>query len=171
MSGATIEAVLDFPDGLSPTGWPSALLLVTLLATCAVIVSVDIRERIIPDACNLLVAVLGLAFAAPGGTPAIAAALVHGVATFALFWLFRAAYRRLRGHHGLGLGDVKFLGAAATWTGFGGVPPLVVVACGAALAMLAVGHARGRTVSARHAIPFGPFLVIGLVGVLAVRLL
>ena len=165
------DALLVFPEGPLPPGWPSAALVAALLVTAAVIAVIDARERIIPDICNGIVAGLGLAAAALAGLDVAIAAALHGIAAFALFWLFRAAYRRFRGHHGLGLGDVKFLGAAGTWTGLGGVPPMILIACAAAIAALAVARLRGRTVTAGLAIPFGPFLVVGLLGVLGARLI
>ena len=150
-------------DGLA------SILFVSLVVTCGIIVVIDARERIIPDACNAVVAALGLIFASQNGAIEAVAAALQGSIAFLVFWAFRALYRALRGRHGLGFGDVKFLGAAGTWVGLGGLPPLILVACAAALAFLGLGRLRGHHITAGLALPFGPFLVAGLFGVLALR--
>ncbi|MDX7950963.1 A24 family peptidase [Lichenihabitans sp. Uapishka_5] len=147
-------------------GWIDSATLLGLLVACAILAIVDARFRIIPDECNGAVAALGFVAAVQDGRMAVAAAALQGGLAVLVFFLLRAAYRALRGRHGLGLGDVKFLGAAAVWVGLGGLPPLVLVACGAALAYLGLEHLRGRPVSARRAVPFGPFLVLGFMAAL-----
>lgn len=156
---------LDALDLLTPLRWPEALALLALLAACSVIVLIDWRHRIIPDACNGLVAALGLSLAATGGATAAAAAALQGAAAFVALWLVRALYRAVRSVPGLGLGDVKFLGAASIWIGLAGLPTLILIACTGALAFVAVQWWRGVRITARHAVPFGPFLVLGFVSV------
>ncbi|MCW6508713.1 A24 family peptidase [Lichenifustis flavocetrariae] len=145
---------------------PSVAALCLLLVLCVAIAIIDWRHRIIPDGCNAAVAALGLAVAATTGTDRFVSAALQGLLVFALFWSVRRLYRALRPVHGLGLGDVKFMGAAGTWIGLSGVAPLILVACTTALAFIGVEMCRGKTISGRFAIPFGPFLVLGLVVVL-----
>ena len=137
-----------------------------LLGVCVAIAVVDWRHRIIPDGCNVAVAVLGLAFAAMDGRDSVLSAALQGILVFALFWGVRRLYRALRPTHGLGLGDVKFMGAAGTWIGLSGVAPLILIACTTALVFIGFEMCRGQAISGRLAIPFGPFLVLGLVVVL-----
>jgi HAE1 family hydrophobic/amphiphilic exporter-1 len=47
---------------------------------------------------------------------------------FAAVSLFRVLYRRLRGHDGLGFGDVKFVAAGTLWIGADGIPGLLLIA-------------------------------------------
>ena len=169
MTGDDILALLAPPEASRSLDGIDGILLAVLVATCGAIVVIDARERIIPDACNAVVAALGLVFASRDGAIEGLAAAVQGSIAFLVFWAFRALYRRLRGRHGLGLGDVKFLGAAGTWVGLGSLPPLVLVACAAALAFLGLGRLRGRRITPGLALPFGPFLVMGLLGVLTLR--
>ena len=76
--------------------------------------------------------------------------------------LFRAAYRWVRGHDGLGLGDVKFATAGVLWIGIDGVPQLLLVAVLSALASLVIMKAEGYDLHRKQAISFGPHLATGL---------
>ena len=99
---------------------------VLLCALCAVLAWIDIRHGIIPDWLNLSIAALGLLkiVLSEDRTAAIQA-LGEGVAVGAAFWLLRRLYFAFRGIQGLGLGDVKFLGAAGIWVGVAGHPDAV----------------------------------------------
>lgn len=148
------------PDFIMST---DAAFLAALALPLAWICARDIAERRIPDIANLAVALLGLLHLAvldPGRLTEwpIDAALV-GALLLALRW----SYRRWRGVTGLGLGDVKFLAAATLWTGMTGIAMLLLFASTAALAALAVAALAGRRVGRSTRIPFGPFLVAGLV--------
>ena len=135
-----------------------------LCAFCIAIAWIDIRDGIIPDWLNLSIAILGLlrifltedAWAAVG-------ALGEGVIIGAVFWLLRRLYFAFRGIQGLGLGDVKFLGAAGIWVGVAGVPMLLLVATVTALACVGAVQLSGRALTARTSMSFGPFLAFGLI--------
>ena len=64
----------------------------------------------------------------------------------------------MRGRHGLGLGDVKFLGVAGLWLGAAWLPAFFVVSglAGAVLGLAWRRLGRGAT------FPFGPALAAGL---------
>jgi leader peptidase (prepilin peptidase) / N-methyltransferase len=134
-----------------------------LCALCAVIAWIDIRHGIIPDWLNLAIAVLGLLriFLA-GDTSDAAMALGEGVIIGAVFWLLRRLYFAFRGIQGLGLGDVKFLGAAGIWVGVAGIPMLLLVATITALTCVGAVQLSGRALTAQTSMSFGPFLAIGL---------
>ena len=134
-----------------------------LCALCAAIAWIDIRHGIIPDWLNLAIAVLGLLRIFPAGdTSAAVAALGEGVIIGAVFWLLRRLYFAFRGIQGLGLGDVKFLGAAGIWVGVAGVPMLLLVATITALTCVGAMQLSGRALTAQTSMSFGPFLAIGL---------
>ncbi|WP_407529121.1 prepilin peptidase [Methylobacterium oryzisoli] len=124
----------------------------------------DLRARIIPDRLNLGLFGLGLALAAwaDPAPAAIAARLAEAGLAAGLFWSLRALHAHLRGRIGLGLGDVKFIGTAAVWTGLAGLPLLILVASTAALAAVGLAALAGRRVAATDRLPFGPFLALGL---------
>ena len=134
-----------------------------LCLLCAAITWIDIRDGIIPDWLNLAVAGLGLVkIVATNDLSAAIEALGEGIAIGAVFWLLRRLYFSYRGIQGLGLGDVKFLGAAGIWAGVGGIPIVLLIATITALACAGVMQLSGRALTAQTSLSFGPFLAAGL---------
>jgi leader peptidase (prepilin peptidase)/N-methyltransferase len=131
---------------------------------------IDIRQGIIPDWLNLTIACLGLAHAAViNGTWAALEAGCEGLVIGLLFWLLRQLYFAWRKTHGLGLGDVKFLAAAAVWIGIAGVPMLLLIAALTALAAAGCLQLAGQPMTRRSSLSFGPFLTLGLLITLATQ--
>lgn len=134
-----------------------------LCALCAAIAWIDIRDGIIPDWLNLAIAGLGLVrIMATTDVAAAIEAVGEGIAVGAAFWLLRRLYFAYRGIQGLGLGDVKFLTAAAIWVGVAGIPIVVLIGTMTALACAGVMQLSGRALTARTSLSFGPFLAAGL---------
>ena len=150
------------------TGVVDTFCLIVLGLACAWLVWADLRDGIIPDWINALIAVLGLVRALISeGAAAAGAAAGAGLLIGAALLLLRHIYFLVRGRQGLGLGDVKFLAAAALWTGLGDFPILLLAATFTALVVAIFLHVAGRSMTARTSLPFGPFLVAGLVVTLA----
>jgi leader peptidase (prepilin peptidase)/N-methyltransferase len=80
----------------------------------------------------------------------------------ATVWLLRRLYFAIRKIQGLGLGDVKFLAAAAAWVGIAGIPVMLLAATLTALATAGVLQIAGQSMTRQTSLPFGPFLAIGL---------
>lgn len=134
-----------------------------LCVLSAVLAWIDIRDGIIPDWLNLAIAGLGLVkITMTGDLSAAIEAIGEGVAIGALFWLLRRLYFSYRGVQGLGLGDVKLLGAAGIWVGVAGIPPVLLVATMTALICAGVMQLSGRALTAQTSLSFGPFLAAGL---------
>ena len=147
-----------------------AACLVLLALASLVLAWIDFRHGIVPDWLNLVVALAGLTqvWLLDGWGGMLVAAgegLVIGAIVFALRWL----YFRLRGQHGLGLGDVKLLAASATWIGAAGIPMQLLVGSITALIAAVALHVTGRTMTRQTALPFGPFLALGLLVSLALQ--
>ena len=142
----------------------TALLSFGLLCVLSAILAwIDIRDGIIPDWLNLAIAGLGLVKIVLTGDPfAAIAAVGEGAVIGGAFWLLRRLYFAVRGVQGLGLGDVKFLGAAGIWVGVAGIPMLLLVATMTALACAGVMQISGRALTAQTSMSFGPFLAAGL---------
>lgn len=133
--------------------WAIAAVLVGLSVWAGI---VDARSRRIPNVCCVLVALCGVAlqvvrvqggvalvFGEPLACVELAAALlVVGVC-------LELAYRRLSGHSGLGMGDIKYVAAWAVSLGWL-VAPALVVAC-------LLGAAWGLATRQRT-FAFGPWL-------------
>jgi leader peptidase (prepilin peptidase) / N-methyltransferase len=136
--------------------WASCLLgwMLLTLAVC------DARSFRLPDLLTLPLLLFGLGatwWLRPDaiGDHALAAAL-----GYLAFRGVAALYRRLRGREGLGQGDAKLLAAAGAWLGLAALPNVVLGAAIAGLLFAALMALRGRSVSAKMRLPFGPCLAI-----------
>ncbi|MGJ4930482.1 prepilin peptidase [Bradyrhizobium sp. HKCCYLS2038] len=144
--------------------------ILVLLSTCAGLIWTDMRHGLLPDWMNALVAASG--FVQETVTADWQASLWDGAAAVAVgaaLLLLRRLYVMIRGQQGLGLGDVKFLMAATLWTGLSGLPILLLIATLSALTAVLGLYVTGRTLTGQTALPFGPFLVIGLLAVLLLQ--
>ena len=142
----------------------TALALGSALAAALVALSViDLRRFRLPDRLTLPLAAAGLAAAALAG--GLEAALLHGLAAvlgFLVLYGVDRIYLRVRGRHGLGLGDAKLFAAAGAWVGLDGLASVLLAASVLGLAGVAAATLAGRTFTATTALPFGPLLAAGL---------
>ena len=136
----------------------AALVLLPLLCVISII---DLRKMIIPDHLNFLLAMCGLAYQYALGNDAVIQLAFAGV-VLCSFWLLRAGHARLSGRIGLGMGDVKFLGAAALWVAPPQLPIVLFAASVTALMFVAARIAVAGQGTMRERVPFGPFLSLGL---------
>jgi prepilin signal peptidase PulO-like enzyme (type II secretory pathway) len=117
-----------------------------LVLVAALIIIIDLRLLVIPDALVLALALAGLAWRLSQGAPltvltpplsTLAGVAIMGAAMGALIvWLPMVLYERLRGHAGLGLGDVKPMAAIGATTGPAAVP--LILATGSLATIAAV---------------------------------
>lgn len=123
---------------------------------------IDAEHLIIPDTLSLPLIAAGLVVAAllPGVVwwPHLLAAAGGFVAFVVLAW----AYRRLRGRDGLGDGDARLFAAAGAWLGPAGLHTVLLVATVTAVLYALWLAARGTALTGGTALPFGPFLALGL---------
>ncbi|CCD91520.1 putative Type II secretory pathway, prepilin signal peptidase [Bradyrhizobium sp. ORS 375] len=141
-----------------------------LILTSVGLIWTDLRSGLLPDWMNALVAASG--FVRTIARTDLAQALWDTAAALAAaiaLLLLRRLYAIARGRQGLGLGDVKFLMAATLWAGLSGLPILLLVATTTALVAVLILQMRGQRMTGETALPFGPFLVIGLLAVLVLQ--
>jgi leader peptidase (prepilin peptidase) / N-methyltransferase len=138
-----------------------AILLFTLvLAGLLIAISIiDIQQLRIPDGLNALLFGSGVLYWAVHSPENLPYQIASGAVVAALLWLLRYGYAHFSGRIGLGLGDVKMMGAAAIWISPLSVSMLIFIAsfCGLVFAICRGNH----PTDAR--IPFGPFLAVGLI--------
>ena len=138
-------------------GFGAALALVAIA-----IAVIDARWVIIPNQLSALCFALALAYAAatePQPAWGVLCAVLRGTVLALLFLAMREAYRRLRGHDGIGLGDVKLAGCAGAWLSWLAMPIAIEIAALSAIAVVALRHyAAGRPLDAALKFPFGLFL-------------
>lgn len=148
----------------------ASVTLALLSVASIAIVLIDLRRGLIPDWLNLAIALTGLArVAAFDGSVAVLIAGCEGIAVGAIVWALRRLYFSLRRFQGLGLGDVKLLAASAVWIGMSGVPVQLLVASLTALAAAGMLRLAGHRMTRQTSLPFGPFLVAGLLTTLALQ--
>ena len=138
-----------------------AIALIVLVIHVLWISWIDWVHLIIPNLANLSMGVAGLIWTSLVGH-SVAWQVIEIVCGGGLLWLMARLYLGLRGHHGLGLGDVKFVGAATAWTGLIGLPWLLLIASLSALTWVVAKHMVGHSLAQGQRIPFGPHLSLGL---------
>jgi leader peptidase (prepilin peptidase)/N-methyltransferase len=154
---AGVAASLYVAPGVA--GLCGAALALLMLA----IAVIDQRFFLIPNELTAAAAALGIVHAAVADpdaiAPAVAWALVRGAVLALLFFGLRAAYRRVRGREGMGLGDVKLAGVGGVWLSWQAIPIAIEIAALSALAAIALTHVLGRRrLHATSRLPFGLFL-------------
>lgn len=156
---ALAAAAISITVAPGAAGYLGAALALVMMA----IAVIDGSRFIIPDeltAAALVLALVNAAVQAPDGAlQAVAVALLRGTVLMLVFWGLRAAYRRLRGRDGLGLGDVKLAGVAGAWLDWVTMPIAVQIAAVTAIAVYAFAHVvAGKPLTATSRLPFGLYL-------------
>jgi len=125
---------------------------------------VDARRFIIPNELTAAALALGFVNAAMQDSglvlESLAGAALRGTVMAIVFLSLRILYRRVRGHDGIGLGDVKLAGVAGVWLDWWVLPVAIEIAALAAIAVYAVRFLYGRRPPAglKAKLPFGLFL-------------
>jgi leader peptidase (prepilin peptidase) / N-methyltransferase len=136
------------------------LLAARLLFGCALIVLfvIDLEHQILPNAITLPGIVIGF-LASLGLPPGWLASLIGIVLGGAIPFLIAEAYVRVRGHEGLGMGDVKMLAMIGAFLGWQLMLITLVFASftGSIVGLCFVAAGKGL----KYALPFGTFLAAG----------
>ena len=139
---------------------PGPLLAARLLFGSALIVlfAIDLDHHILPNVITLPGIAIGFAlsfFGLPGWRSSLIGILLGGGIPFAIAW----TYEKVRGHEGLGMGDVKMLAMIGAFLGWPLMLLSLVVASFTGSIVGAGFIAAGK--GARYALPFGTFLALG----------
>lgn len=155
-----LTTALLFAAGAAVYG-ASGLLAVRLVFGCALIVlfAIDLRLRLLPNVITLPGIAVGFVaswFLPPGWLSSLIGAAAGAGVLFAI----AEAYYRVRGHDGLGMGDVKMLAMIGAFLGW----PLMVLTlvfasfAGSFVGVALIASGRGNM---QAALPFGTFLAVG----------
>jgi leader peptidase (prepilin peptidase) / N-methyltransferase len=123
---------------------------------------IDFHRLVIPNILNLSLAIFGLVFSVFVLDRSMMNVLLASGLTVSFFLLISKIYSTLRNKHGIGAGDVKFLGAAATWIGLLGVPWVILIAAISGLTFAVASSISGHAMKTDSRIAFGPHLSLGL---------
>ncbi len=166
---ASVVAAMTAPSIVGGTTYTLAAWAALCLLAAAITVH-DLATMLIPDRYTLGIVLVGFAewLFASGDPEILAVRAGGGLLLGGALWLFDMFYERLRGQTGLGMGDIKLLGASALLCGISGTGVQIMLAALAALTFIALRAMRlRRPLRALAKIPFGTFLAPALVVVWA----
>ncbi|NYS30060.1 MULTISPECIES: A24 family peptidase [unclassified Pantoea] len=154
---AILYGTIIWQQGVTPQSIVD-LFVVTLLVP---LFFIDLQTMLLPDRLTLPLLVVALLFAASGyGAVTLPQALIAAGLGFGIPWLLSLLFRLLRGHEGMGRGDMKLLAGLGAWVG--PLPLLDIVTASSLLALLS-GVVLLR-VKPGLPFPFGPYPVIAAMG-------
>lgn len=131
-----------------------------LFSFLMVLTYVDIKSYRLPNILTFPLILLGLGLAHILGLP-LRDHIIGAVIGYLAFVAIEKAFLKLRGYPGLGRGDAKLLAAGGAWTGWYGLPYIVLLASLAGLSIMFAAILTGRLTlqyMKKKAMPFGPFL-------------
>lgn len=134
-----------------------------MIAAVLHLIRVDLKSLRIPDVDSVLIAASGAAYQSVLGKEALVASLLTCFVVTTILYFARSTHTAVTGKVGLGLGDVKLIGAASLWFSPWNLPLFMLLASTSALAyaLLYSGIQGGEWRT--HRIPFGPFLGVALI--------
>lgn len=118
----------------------------------------DFFQRRLPNILVLLLALTGFYAAWLAGD--FASKLIAGAVGFLAFYLIRSTYKHLRRTDGLGMGDVKLMGAVGLWVGLVGLPLVVLGGSLLTLIYALILRLSGRELTNTTRLPLGAFLCL-----------
>lgn len=140
----------------------AAALMTALLGWQLLLIAVvDAEHFWLPDSLTLPLLASGLA-ATVVLDRSLPDAVAGAAAGFGGLWLLARLYRRVRGREGLGGGDPFLLAAGGAWTGWIGLPSILLWAAISGLSIVSAHLLTGRAVSGADRLPFGVFLAVGV---------
>ena len=121
---------------------------------------IDWEEGVLPDALTLPLVVCGLALAWWLTPWTLTDRAIGAIVGYLGFRLLATLYRAFRNREGLGQGDAKLLAASGAWLGWQALGNVVLLAALLGLGSALVARARGQSLGATTALPFGPPLAV-----------
>lgn len=140
---------------------PQALSDLVLLACLIILSAIDYNEMIIEPRVVLAGMMLQLSWLGYYEALTLFPALVSMLVAAGAFYFIGFIYETLRRRQGLGEGDAAVIGLIALWTGWQGLPALVLVASVSGLLIGGMAILISKQSLQNTRIPFAPFLCLG----------
>ncbi len=134
-----------------------AIFIITAPSLLLLVAAIDRHHFCIPDPLSYLLLWLGLLHATVTGNET--AAIWGALSGYCTLWLLAWSYRQVRGHEGLGYGDMKLFAALGACCGWQALPWIALGSTFLALATIVMLQRRG-IIQGKSPLPFGPFLAI-----------
>ncbi|MBW8304215.1 MAG: prepilin peptidase [Brevundimonas sp.] len=142
---------------------PAAAVLTALLGWQLLLIAVVDGEHFwLPDQLTVPLLGTGLLAALTLDRLSVADSLAGAAVGFGGLWLVARVYRKVRGRDGLGGGDPFLLAAGGAWTGWIGLPGVLIWAAAAGLSVVAARALTSGRISGSDRLPFGVFLALGV---------
>lgn len=123
---------------------------------------IDIRTGLLPNWLTYPMIAIGLLHTWTS-MQSLWSAISGAIVGYLVIYILAGYWRRSRGRHGIGLGDAKLLAAAGSWLGVFALPVVLLIASTTGLLFVGLGYALGRSkLGMQSAIPFGPFISLGI---------
>lgn len=155
---APVYAIMFVSTGGSPVSALWACLGVVLVA----ITEIDARTFLVPDVLAATVALLAVAAACflPDPEAEILMRVLGGALASGVLAIVAGAFFLLKGHEGLGMGDVKLAAAGGLWASLQHSAEMLLIAAvlGIAIALVQGGGRVNRTAR----VPFAPALALAI---------
>lgn len=154
---ALLYGVIIWQQGITPQSLFDVLAVTFLLP----LLFIDLRTMLLPDRLTLPLLALSLLFALSGYSRVDPMqALIAALLGFGVPWFLSLLFRLLRGHEGMGMGDMKLLAALGAWLG-----PLALLDVFVASTLLALVTALiFLRIKPGQPFPFGPYPIIAAIG-------
>jgi leader peptidase (prepilin peptidase)/N-methyltransferase len=123
-----------------------------------VLFAIDLEHHLLPNAITLPGIVVGLAFSLVT-EPGIRSALIGAIGGYGVLWLLSATYRLVRGHDGMGMGDLKMLAMIGAFLGWKLMLMTLMLSSvlGSIVGLGVVVTGRGGL---KYELPYGTFLAV-----------
>ena len=130
--------------------------------------AIDWDTTLLPDDITLPLLWAGLVAALLGfNALPLSASLWGAVAGYLSLWSIFWAFKLLTGKDGMGYGDFKLFAAIGAWMGWQALVP-VLLAASVVGAVVGIAMKSFNALREGGVVPFGPFLALGALGVLAI---
>lgn len=148
----------------------SSILMMLAVPFLVALFVIDLRHMILPNQLVAILGILGLVHAGwlgmeAGSIDALLARLISAGLYLALSWSLRMLMTFFLRREAMGLGDVKFFGAAGAWIGIEALP-LFLVSSGFFGLLVGLYWKYGKK---EKIFPFGPALILALYAVLIIN--
>ena len=131
------------------------------IAVGVALAGIDLQKQLLPDRITVPMTWVGLLFNIPGTFTQLPSAVLGAVTGYLVLWGIFHLFKLITGKDGLGYGDFKLLAMAGAWLGWQSLPLTLFLAAFAGATASLVFFANGK-LQRGTPIPFGPFLVVGL---------